>query len=322
MKKIEIDKNILIQSIKDNKPKNQLAKELGIDVGVITARCKEYGIEYKVCSWKKGKTFPTNIYPYVNKEWLQTNWLNTDKSLHTLSLEHNIPQSLLESRASLYKLKKTFKYRYNVSKLTDTTDYHLYYLAGLLATDGWMDKQHDQVNIGLTGDDEKELLTEINNYYENTKPVKTYDNLHYLSFYGRGVKKIFIEYFNIPNNKESNKTFEVGVPEKFYNEDCVKAYVRGCLDGDGCIGLGAKSFTICNGSVDFIQGMKNIFNSYVGISCNVYYQKGTSLPGTFYPCIEIQGTNCKKLLDWIYSLQDCFYLRRKYLRYCGVSDIV
>lgn len=315
MKKIEIDKNILIQSIKDNKPKNQLAKELGVDVGVITARCKEYGIEYKVCSWKKGKTFPTDIYPYVNKEWLQKNWLDTDKSLHTLSLEHNIPQSLLESRASSYKLKKTFKYRYNVSKLTDITDYHLYYLAGLLATDGWMDKQHDQVNIGLTGDDEKELLISINNYYENTRPVKTYSNgSTYLSFYGRGVKKIFIEYFNIPNSKESNKTFEVGVPEKFYNEDCVKAYLRGCIDGDGSIRIDGKLCDLFTGSEIFVKGLLRIIKQYIGIDISLSYLTAQDRV-TKYPGFYMAVNNTRKFLDWIYSLENCFYLKRKYKRY-------
>lgn len=322
MRKVHIDRNILIEAIKQNKPKVQLAKELGISVDTVVARCKEYNIKYKVCSWRKGKITHIKTHTFVDKEWLQTNWINTDKSLYTLSKQYNIPVSLLESRSSLYKLKKAFKYRYDTAKLTDTSDYHLYYVAGLVATDGWMDKVHDQVNIGLTGDDEKELLTEINNYYENTKPVKTYGNLHYLSFYGKDVKKVFIEYFNIPNSKESNKTFDVGVPNTFYNEDCAKAYVRGCLDGDGCIGNRWVSFSICNGSKNFIQGMCDIINKYTDVNSVVKYQKGTTIKSALYPYIELQGKRARVFLDWVYSLKDCFYLKRKYERYKRVSDIV
>ena len=103
------------------------------------------------------------------------------------------------------------------------------------------------------------------------------------------------------------KTFKVCTPNKFPNEDCAKAYFRGCLDGDGTVGKDGKSFSILTASDNFIDGIVSMLNTYV---CNKFHKRYE-----IYPIVSgCQGTG-KKALDWTYSLENCFCLSRKYERY-------
>lgn len=64
-------------------------------------------------------------------------------------------EGLLYFRATKYKVYKTFKYYVNTEKLYNLCDPNVFYLGGLLATDGYLNKKHSSVEIGLTGESEK-----------------------------------------------------------------------------------------------------------------------------------------------------------------------
>ena len=73
-----------------------------------------------------------------------------------------------------YKLKKPYKHHFNTNKFFDLNDPHIWYLAGLLVTDGYFTKNYDSFTISLTGDSEYQLLKDIKTYYECSSEIKQY----------------------------------------------------------------------------------------------------------------------------------------------------
>lgn len=104
-----------------------------------------------------------------------------------------------------------------------------------------------------------------------------------------GLKKFLLDNFNI---SQCNKTFTVKTPIKFYNNDCVKAYLRGCLDGDGCISN--KTFSLFTASEEFIKGLIDLINSNLNINLRMYYIQGkvNKIPG-----IQVSGKKTKIILS-------------------------
>lgn len=188
-------------------------------------------------------------------------------------------------------MHKKFKYHVNTSKLFDIKDPNIWYLAGLIATDGYLADFPDSFEITLVGESEKKLLKDIRDYLESTAPVNEYNNSYRLKISANGIREFLNKNFNIPFK---NKTFEVGTPINLINEDCSKAYILGCLDGDGCIRNDEVS--ICNGSLKFIEGLKYIINKYLDLKFNVRMEK-RKITNNSYPTIAISGKKAKLLLD-------------------------
>ena len=107
-----------------------------------------------------------------------------------------------------------------------------------------------------------------------------------------------------------NKTFVLKYPN-FLTEDQHSHFLRGYIDGDGCISK--YDGHCCNvsflGTYDFCYGAKEIIESILDIHCCIRPDKN------IYK-ILINGKNqVKKFLNWIYKDAE-LYLTRKYERYC------
>ena len=107
-----------------------------------------------------------------------------------------------------------------------------------------------------------------------------------------------------------NKTNEASYPkiEKYRS-----SFVRGFLDGDGCIYISSKnvcyvSFT--NSNESFLKYLNDVVHEELGISGSIYKEKEKKYRLIFY-----RSSDVKMLLDWIYS--DCgdHFLRRKRDKY-------
>ena len=305
MKKISIPKETIEYVVKTFKFKNEASKYLGVDIYVLNRLLKEYNIEFPKNPPSLAAKH-TRTFDYIDKTWLIENWVNTSKSMRELAEQEGCNESLIDSRRACYGLSKKFCYPLNRNKLFDITDPHLWYLAGLTATDGYVPAAQDTIEIGLTGDSEKELILDIHNYYECTCPIYQYDERHtVIRITSEGLNAFISEQFNIP---QGAKTFSVGVPKSYYNEDCAKAYFRGCLDGDGSIGKDGKGFGILTASYDFIEGVAELLRTYVGPDYHLRVEGS-------YPQVSAGGSTGKRALDWAYSLKNCFRLKRKYERY-------
>lgn len=307
--KIIFEKETIEQILNQTDTKANAAKILNISTTTLRLLAKELGINYKTKSFRKGKTLPKQ-HPEIDKQWLIDNWVNTDKSMRQLAEEFNVSEGLIDARRAKYKISKTYKYKVNTDKLYNLDDPKVYYLAGLLATDGWLNKNNPGIEISLTGDSEKQLLTEIKNYFEISAEIALYGNSYRLRIAEKDIVKFFSENFNIPT---SNKTFLVDVPKYFPSENCAKAYIRGCFDGDGYIAENKQcSISLCTASEKFVLGIQSIIEKYSGEKIPYHL---TRRGDKQYPCIGTTDRKSRAILDWIYSLENCFKLERKYNRY-------
>ena len=68
----------------------------------------------------------------------------------------------------------------------------------------------------------------------------------------------------------------------------------------------------------YVEKKSDIIEQYVGIKMSFYYERRNDKR---YPTSWASLNRAKKLLDWIYS-EETLCLKRKYLNYCKVKDIV
>lgn len=312
MKKVEIDKSIIEKYINSGKLKKQICSELGISIGTLRRVVRDLGLTFPVRSWRKGGTFIKD-YLFIDKQWLEDNWVNEDKSLAQLSTELNIPYGVLENRRRKFALSKKYKYTVDTSRLFDVTNPNTCYLAGLTATDGYVPKGRNTIEIRLVGDSELALLIEIKDYFQCTAPVQHYGNSHSLRITSDGLNTFFLRNFNIPDGA---KTFSVGVPTGFASELCAKAYIHGCIDGDGWVAKDGSRVTLTTASENLVSGLCSIITRYTGIDVKfryVSYNKHT------YPSFALDCKKGRDFLHWLYTDCDYIFLKRKIPQ---VDDIV
>lgn len=312
--KIILNKQELEEYIKQGYNKKQICEIYHIDIGTLRRILKDYDLTISRRQSERNKGIKIRVRPDIDKQWLIDNWVNTSYSIAYLEKREGT-NGIIEARRAYYKVTKKFKYQVNLNKLFNAQDPNIWYIAGLIATDGYLAEHPDSFEIDLTGESEKKLLENIKIYLESTSSINKYGNSYRLKICADGIRDFLYQNFNIPFH---NKTFEVGVPKIIPNEDCAKAYVLGCLDGDGCISK--NDVSICNGSIKFIEGFKDILNTYLNLDVhvNLEYRENTN---TKYPIIYICGKKKNILLDWVYSTNCCLKLERKYIKYKG-NDIV
>lgn len=69
MKKIVIEKDLIIKAIQENKNKTVLSKELNISVPTLNRICKSYNINYPIINFRKNKEFLNErIRPDIDKQ--------------------------------------------------------------------------------------------------------------------------------------------------------------------------------------------------------------------------------------------------------------
>lgn len=312
MKKIYIEKETVENSIHKNSSMRDICKDLNIDIATLKRICSEYNLELPRGNARRGKILPT-IRPDIDKDWLIENWVNTAKSMRQLAVENNISESILDQRRAKYGLKKAFKYPIDTVKLFNPADPNIAYIAGLIATDGFLLRDKNSFEIELHGESETHLLEDIYNYFDRKAAFRKYGPNFRLRISADGLNQFFESEFNI---KSGPKSYDISVPKNFYNEDCVKAYIRGCIDGDGSISSTPGIFNLLSASFDFVDGLHEIILKYSGIDIPVRVMRSGSHNRDYFLLAAGPGAinKVKLFLDWVYSGPG-FKLERKYVKY-------
>ena len=305
MIKIRFNKEEILKFLNNNLSKIVFANTLNTSKYILDEHLKYYNIKYS-----------RKIRPDIDKQWLIDNWVNTSYSIQELAEREKVPKGILEDRYCRYGLSKKFKYAVNTQKLFNLQDPQIWYIAGLIATDGYLANYPDSFELTLTGEDEYQLLSNIKNYLESTAPIGNFNGANRLKICADGIREFLNKNFSIPKD---NKTFDVGAPENIPNEECAKAYILGCLDGDGCINVKHKRISITNSAIKFILGFKDILYKYTNIELNFNCEHRKKTNNT-YPCASICGKKAVFILDWVYSTNCKFYLNRKYKKYLRLKD--
>lgn len=157
----------------------------------------------------------------------------TDKVILRVLKENNIEIRHVNTRPDDNRIYKINDNYFDI----DNQNINSAYILGILASDGCVDKNQNQIYIELQRID-KELLEKINLELKNERPIKDYFNnsKQYenskLYFFSKKIKKDLALYNIIPNKTKEcyNKSFLDNINEKYQID-----YIRGHFDGDGCI---------------------------------------------------------------------------------------
>ena len=310
----------------DFKTKKELADFLSISNQELNRELYNCGLPQKISKIKYIVQLKKYNIP-LDKTWLEENYLKSNKSLSELEHDLGVPNRFLERLCVWHHISKRYKYSFNKNKFYNIYDPNVWYLAGLIATDGCLDRFANRISVGLVGESEKDLLTDISNYFEDTRGVFVINRLdkfgnksykvYNISFSDKYIKEFFNKSFNIFYSDNKSKTFALGFPDYFPNDLCKKAFVLGCFDGDGCIthlNSNNPSAGLLTASKNFVYGLSNLLERELGINTHFIESKYFSISISVNDGLE-------KFLDWMYSYNG-FRLDRKYKRYLKVKDIV
>lgn len=246
-----------------------------------------------------------------------------DYNLPALGKMYNISKEALNTRLTRSGIKvknhSQAKRKYNVNEnyfsVIDSEDKA--YFLGLLYADGYIHIKTNSVNLSLNYKD-KEVLQRLNNFIQDRPLQHIVDR--------KGVKndmyRIVVNSSIMVNDLIKHgcyqaKTYSLQFPN-FLSDELMRHFVRGHLDGDGCIHNSLKipgvSFV---GSQNYMLGFKDYLKSNLDIHLT------TSQPERYKYNITKSsiggGKNVRKFLNWIYK--DCtIFFERKQIRYLQLLE--
>lgn len=177
------------------------------------------------------------------------------------------------------------------------------YILGMLASDGCVATNQNQIYIELQRED-KEILEKINAELKNSRPVKDYLNnsKNFLNsklyFFSKQIKQDLSQYNIIPNKTKFNNDFMENIQPEFYLD-----YIRGYFDGDGCIKWtnGSITWQIDSTSLATLTHMQEVLKQY-SIITKITEKNDKSVVNLKVYRIYCYGKeNCNKLYQLLYK---------------------
>jgi transposase-like protein len=230
-------------------------------------------------------------------------------------LKKNGFKAILHGKPRLYPINEDF--------FDDINTQEKAYIVGLLYADGCNSKNY-RVSIALQERD-KEILERIRDLISPSRP---------LNYCLRG-KPIYknaqnVYNFNISNKHISKRLSELGMTQAktftitfpyWINENLIRHFLRGVIDGDGYISKNLKNPKISFiSTLSFCISAKEIFSNILSVKSYIYTHKNCRNTNIRY--LEICGRDrVIKFLDWIYQ-DSTIHLQRKYECYLTLKENV
>lgn len=196
------------------------------------------------------------------------------------------------------------------------------YVLGFLYADGNVSKRKNNIQLSLQEND-REVLEKIRKDMKYSAELEYRDFVQYNEKTGLKTRNQYALIIHCKQLHDSliklgvvpRKTHIIKYPD-FLSEEMHRHFIRGVLDGDGCIhkpyGDYDKHKNVdINGTYDFCCGLAKIVNDTIGVHCSIIK---TAKNRTTYRAAISGGNNVCKFLDWIYENAD-IYLERKYQLY-------
>lgn len=251
---------------------------------------------------------------YRNKEWLEQKLKEFNGSLSEISKVTGYKKDTMLEWCYKFNLKNTEKYdrKYNLNfdyfKSIDS-EIKAYYL-GFGMADFGMSKDCRNFQFRLKKDDKyiiEKLAKELNcgsKLYHYKDDVREGYSLTVCS---KEICKDLI-YHGIVPNKSGKEVLPNTVPKEL-----VKHFIRGFIDGDGCIESSSKRLSICSMSYNVLLSIKLFLEKTLDIK--KYDIKPTlKESGNILYYYIIYSDSFMKILDYIYK-DATIYLTRKYNNY-------
>lgn len=277
-----------------------ICKELKIGSRNLSNRFKLDGIEIR------GKSSTVTIVDENQVKEILTMY-EAGNSIRTISKIINIERHTISRilKENGYKIdNKKYHSKENVFEKIDSEE-KAYWL-GFLYADGYVSKLNSSVEL-MIQDRDKEHLEKFKLFCESNHPIRYSEHIRE-SGYVVKANKISIGSRKMHDDLIDKGCFQVkSLILKFPTEDQVPKsfihhFIRGYLDGDGCIGIDNNSiFFSIVGTENFLNGLQKIFKTnnknHSGGNAFVYKVKGNK--------------KALKILDYLYE-DATIYLDRKY----------
>lgn len=184
------------------------------------------------------------------------------------------------------------------------------YIIGLLYADGCRSGASNAIIIRLQERD-KEILDKINSLLDSNRPLRFIDysndpsrqNQYLLQIDSKHIADKLFEYGIVPN-----KEFKLKFPD-FLPDELLPHFIRGYLDGDGCILKNEKRVAL-TGTEMLLSGIKERIEPLLNIHFSLYASHGKKERVT--RDLRVSGSRQSKIfLDYIYQNAN-LYIQRKY----------
>ena len=226
----------------------------------------------------------------------------SDRIVKKVLLKHNIHiKTIQETNVNKYFVNHDFFKKQSGD---------MAYWIGMLASDGSVNKNENQIYIELQRDD-KEILEKMNTTIENQRPITDYETSRgyknsKLYFYSKEIKKDLAEYNIIPNKTYSEDyDFPYKLDKKFYAD-----YIRGLFDGDGSVKITGYSptFQIDVGNENIAKEICKFFNEFdIELKFSPLPKKNVTLHRVY----GYGKDKLNKIYNVLYSTDSNLYMKRK-----------
>ena len=198
----------------------------------------------------------------------------------------------------------------------DIENERMAYLLGLLASDGTVRKDTNEIKLSFSSVD-KEFLEKLQKEVGG-RPISSYTTqdgfeVSTWEFTSKKIKNKLAEYNIIPQ-----KTFTFSFPMKL-SKEYWKDFIRGYFDGDGSIstaGPNAIRFQICSATEDVLKKIIDFFeeNDIPRVNIQVTYRNKNPL---YY--FQYSSTSTRKIYNILYY-DNCLCLPRKKKKFEEVKE--
>lgn len=199
------------------------------------------------------------------------------------------------------------------------------YFLGLFYADGYVvhrpDTRNYEASIELHVDDKDTLLAyqsaiEMGCPLTNRERDTDFNGHQYHSstlvtrVYSKHFCERLIELGIVPN-----KTYRAEFPSQFSSPS---AFVRGFLDGDGCIYCSGtrSSVSFTNPNESFLRFLMNLIESNTGVIGHIYRENEWKVRLMYYGLSDVL-----LLLNWIYNSDSAWRMDRKYQKYQAILGL-
>ena len=183
------------------------------------------------------------------------------------------------------------------------------YVLGILASDGTVRKNTNEIKLTLSAVD-KNFLESLYNLIGG-RPIKEYtDSKGYSNVTWRFSSKIIkneLAKYNIVPNKTHTFKFPKLLEERYWID-----FIRGYFDGDGCISTAGKSsirFQICSKTREILETIIDYFEDKYKINKPSIYKRKD---GLYY--FQYSSVATRNIYKFLYT-DNCLYLPRKKEKY-------
>jgi hypothetical protein len=250
-----------------------------------------------------------------NPDVLRRLYVDEGRSLQEIADIYGVAKTVINVYLTKYSIPRNrpdLARRHNLklhNQLFDKSNPYAMYLLGLVLTDGHISEYG--VRIKLSKNDAEALNTIYKYFYqtEEDKPEsRVASNTESLSMGSKELMAFLAEFGLLPGAK----TFSCTCPIVFDSRDCLMMFLRGVLDGDGCVYMGkSKSFmfNVCTASTDLAEGLAYLLETTFGVKVFVV-QKTTSAGNPLY-YVQLNGAVALKVIQEIYAGFEDFGFKRK-----------